>query len=93
MADAGVFPLVLQVQGSNDLPPWKLSLDYDAQRSTFVLSINDEAFLELPCLAEVTPPPGSDDPLIHRGTIELNGVEVHDGEIEYSSSTLYDWRA
>ena len=51
LSQAGVFPLKLQ----DDELQWKITLDYDGEKDTFILYINDLAFLELPYQAEIAP--------------------------------------
>ena len=48
---------------------WKISLDYDAEKNAFALSINDDPLLEMPYQAEANP----DGPQnIDTGSIMLN---------------------
>ena len=48
---------------------WKLALYYHVQADTFLLSINDNAFLNYPFLAVIAPPGPQN---IETGIIELN---------------------
>ena len=69
---------------------WKISLNYDVSSGKFILLINDQPFDGLPYLAELT---FRNPQNIERGTITLNGEELHEGWTQYTADTLSDWRS
>ena len=79
-----MFPLKLQ---DDDLR-WKLSLDYNVPCDTFLLFIDDLAFLQMPLRAVVTPSGAQN---IEKGKIELNGVKVHRGFTPFNNETVEWW--
>ena len=72
----------------SDEVPWKLQLQCDEKHETFILFINDLAFLELPYQAEAIPPGPRN---ILGGAIKLNDVVVHQGWAPYTTTTFQDW--
>ena len=67
---------------------WKLAVNYDVQKDKFFLFINGHAFLNLPFKATLAPPGPQN---IEKGTVMLNGAEVHEGYAQYNEGTFYEW--
>ena len=73
----GLFPVKLIC----DELEWKITLDFDVQKDSFILSINDQAFLTLPYQAHVM----VDGPQnIEKGEIRLNEVVVNTDFKQYT---------
>ena len=72
LTQSDLFPVKLQDDELN----WKITLNYDTETDAFLLHINGVSFLQMPFQSEVNLEGPQN---IERGTIKLNGVEVHTG--------------
>ena len=69
---------------------WKLALYYDVESGNFLLVINGKAFISMPYKASLSPPGPQN---IEHGTIELNGVKVHEGFYQCAAGMMAGWSA